>query len=924
MYPWTTPPTSWPAPPQPTTPSSMWLPQSAPIASTPRPTMTWPTTAPPSTSTPQPGYPIDPHQFSTNPPHMPGTTPSPVEHLFGQPSPLHPTWSSSTSFLPTASTTPPLSFASLATAPHAVPAPHLVPTTTTPLGPDTTTLHTAPPAFATPTAPTFPTTWPTAPTPSHAPTTPPTPLPGSPYPPRVLQSPPVATTTSTVPPAAPQYTAVKAAPKVRSEKKPDKPRRSAPKASSASLPAAPPAPASTPPPSIPSELATLGSTTQQLAESVRLIQAQQQMILDSQRLQEQRQQLLHQDIPPIGPTPPMPSPTSTPPTPLPPPAPKARPTEPAAPDHNTSSIPPAPIPLSSTSPSRRPRSRTRRSRSLRSPAHSHRRLPPHHRAERPRSPLPRHRSSTKHPKDRRTQSPCRRRSPPRRRSPTTHRRHRSNPPPRSRTPLRHPRGHEIILRPAARPSDPVFIPTPDVDDSWGNWNNSHYPEDHHRDTTRPRSPVGPPPSDPPSNPPVHATAPLGAVAFRLPDGDSETSDAAEAFSISQFDKNDIEINELLSAAEDPQRVRCLTELDRDHIVSLRTELDQPTKILFNNFVDEMFNQLAKPYRTINNDLIFIKASQATVMNIAKAFAQARLLDLSLARRTQAFYVEPENLLTITVPTGLPKKPIYRVEHAGTYLSYHKTSWESVAKILAEDCIRPASWPKNEAGIPTQYPCYGFFGMSSEIADIDDLPAYSVKLCTSQLYKIGKGQNPSGLLAICRSPKCMRAQSGGNDQIQRLCALQGIARGKDGATAMNSSCASVCYVASTHSVFQGLITRTPQDVRTSTVTAPSELPDNPPPDHGPPAPSTTATDIPAPSNPPPITHTRPATTHYETTDHTTPDHNRHYWSNNSTWHDSTHAHRGNYSSYREGRSRDQHREGYSRSRISAHDSSRSRW
>ena len=670
-------------------------------------------------------------------------------------------------------------------------------------------------------------------------------------------------------------------------------------------------------------MATLGSTTQQLAESVRLIQAQQQMILDSQRLQEQRQQLLHQEIPPIGPTP-MPSPTSTPPTPLPPPAPKARPTEPAAPDHNTSSIPPAPIPISSTSPSRRPRSRTRRSRSPRSPAHSHRRLPPLHHAERPRSPLPRHQSSTKHPKDRRTPSPYRRRSPPRRRSPTTHRRHRSSPPPRSRTPLRHPRGHEVILRPAARPSDPVFIPTPEVDDSWGNWNNSHYPEDHHRDTARPRSPVGPPPSDPPSNPPVHATAPLGAVAFRLPDGDSETSDAAEAFSISQFDKNDIEINELLSAAEDPQRVRCLTELDHDHIVSLRTELDQPTKILFNNFVDEMFNQLAKPYRTMNNDLIFIKASQATVMNIAKAFAQARLLDLSLARRTQAFYVEPENLLTITVPTGLPKKPIYRGEHSGTYLSYHETSWESVAKILAEDCIRPASWTKNEAGIPTQYPCYGFFGMSSEIADIDELPAYSVKLCTSQLYKIGKGQNPSGLLAICRSPKCMRAQSGGNDQIQRLCAIQGIARGKDGATAMNSSCASVCYVASTHSVFQGLITRTPQAVRTSTVTAPSELPDNPPPAHGPPAPSTTATDIPAPSNPPPITHTRPATTHYETTDHTTPDHNRHYWSNNSTWHDSTHYHRGNYSSYREGRSRDQHREGYSRSRTSAHDSSRSRW
>ena len=640
------------------------------MASTPRPPMTWPTTAPPPTSTPQPAFTIEPQQFVINSPHTSGTTPTPVEHLFGQPSALHPTWPSSTSPQQTASTMPPLSFASLATAPHAVPAPHLVHATTSPSSPDTTSLHTNLPVFATPMAPTFPTTWPTAPPPSNVPTTPPTPLPGSPYPPRVLQSPPLATTTSTIPPAAPQFTEVKAAPKVPSGKKLDKLRRSAAKASSASPPAAPPEPASTPPSSISAEVATLGSTTQQLVESVRLIQAQQQTILDSQRLHEQRQQLLHQDLPPIGSTPPTPSPTLTPPTPIPttmpPPAAKARPTEPTAPDHNTtSSIPPAPNPRSSTPPSRRPRSRTRRSRSLRSTTHSHRRPPPHRRADRPRSPLPRHRSSTKHPKDRRTPSPYRRRSPPRRHSPTGPRRHRSNPQPRSRTPLRHPQGHEVILRPAARPSDPNFIPTPDADDSWGDWNHSHYPTDHHRDSTRPRSPVGPPPPEPSSTPPTHVTAPLGAVAFRLPDGDSENSDAAEAFSISQFDKNDIEVSELNAAAADPHRVRCLTELDPNHTVPLRTVLDQPTKILFNNFVDEMFSQLAKPYRTMNDDLVFIKASQATVMNIARAFAQARLLDLNLARRTQAFYVEPENLLTITVPTGLPKKPIYRGEHAGT-------------------------------------------------------------------------------------------------------------------------------------------------------------------------------------------------------------------------------------------------------------------
>ena len=266
-------------------------------------------------------------------------------------------------------------------------------------------------------------------------------------------------------------------------------------------------------------------------------------------------------------------------------------------------------------------------------------------------------------------------------------------------------------------------------------------------------------------------------------------------------------------------------------------------------------------------------------------------------------MEPENLLTITVPTGLPKKPIYKGEHAGTYLSYHKTSWESVAKILTEDLIRPATWAKNEAGIPTQYPCYGFFGMSSEIADIEELSAYSVKLCTSQLYKIGKGQNPSGLLAICRSPKCMRAQSGGNDQIQRLCALQGIAKGKDGATAMNSSCASICYVVSTQSVFPKLITRTQPNPRTSTTVAPSEPPDDTPHDHGPLA--TTAS-------------------HHETTDHSTSGHRHRHWANNSTWDDSTHSHRDYSSTYRAARSRDHHRDGYSRHYTSTPGSYRHSW
>ena len=130
-----------------------------------------------------------------------------------------------------------------------------------------------------------------------------------------------------------------------------------------------------------------------------------------------------------------------------------------------------------------------------------------------------------------------------------------------------------------------------------------------------------------------------------------------------------------------------------------------------SFIDEMFTQLAKPYVT---EPIIMRLSTSVqvvphaVTNIARCFAQASLLDLSLARRTRGYFIEPENLLTITVPTGLPPKATFKGEFAGTFASYHKTSWESVAKILVENCVRPASWTKNEVGIPTQYPCYRFF------------------------------------------------------------------------------------------------------------------------------------------------------------------------------------------------------------------------
>ena len=859
MYSWTTPPTSWPAPPQPTNPSSTW-PQSSQTA-----------------------------------------------HLFGHPSPLHPTWSSSSSLVPSTSAPTSLPFAPVTSTPHAVPGPQLVPTMPTPVAPETAIVHTAPPTFTTPTAPTAPTTWHSAPAPSPTSTTPPTPLQSSPYPPHHLQPPPPIEA-STVPPDEPPLPAVKAAPRLRSDKKTDKPRRSAPKAPSHATPSAPTA---APSPSVPPELAALGSTTQQLAESVRLIQAQQQMILDSQHAQEQRQLLLHHDVPIPNPMPPTPLPTTAPPPiAMPPPAPKARPTEPDVPDPRITSAPATAPPHhlhAPSSPTRRPRSRTPRSRSRRPSVHSHHHQYSPRRAVRPRSPLPRFRSSTKHDKDRRTPSPYRRRSPPRRRSPVVPRRHRSHPRPRSKTPRHRSRGREVVLRPAARPSNPAYIPTPDADDTWGEWNNSHYTDNYHHNTTRPNSPTDPPPPEPSTNPPSHTTAPLGAVSFRVPDGDSENSEVTDAISISKFDTNDIDLSEMVEAANDPLRVRCLTELDPNHTVPLRQSLTPATLQLFNQFVDEMFQQLAQPYRTVNNQLIYIYLYQSKPSHRQEHCQGLCTIQLAGHRACKG-----------------AREP---ADHHGPHGIAQETdlSWRAHGHLpdlpqneLGNSCQNPrgrlhssGNLDKKRSRLPDPY---GFFGMSSEIADIDTLPGYAVKICTSQLYRIGKGQNPSGLLAICRSPKCIRALSGGNDQIQRLCNLAGIAKGKDNATAMNSSAASICYVASTHTVFPGLITHQ---------AAETNPPPEPPTDHARPVRPDPADDTPAPSNPPPD-DSRDTTSHHETTESASRDHARRPWHDNASWDHSTYSRRDRRSSHHEGHSRDQHREGQSRSRHSTHNYSRSRW
>ena len=119
---------------------------------------------------------------------------------------------------------------------------------------------------------------------------------------------------------------------------------------------------------------------------------------------------------------------------------------------------------------------------------------------------------------------------------------------------------------------------------------------------------------------------------------------------------------------------------------------------------------------------------------------------SWPKRTQGYFVEALNLLTITIPTGLLEKPTFRNDDSGTYAIYHRTDWSVVTKVLVENVIRPAGWSRNDENVPNQYPCFGFLGFSTETPSTKELIDRAVNNCTTGLPTDRQGP------ASCR-PDC---------------------------------------------------------------------------------------------------------------------------------------------------------------------------
>ena len=212
----------------------------------------------------------------------------------------------------------------------------------------------------------------------------------------------------------------------------------------------------------------------------------------------------------------------------------------------------------------------------------------------------------------------------------------------------------------------------------------------------------------------------------------------------------------------------------------------------------MYQALATLYTTRNHSKVYIKVPDSAIQNLALCFLKAGMLDIRLAEGTQGWFVEENRLLTLTLPTGFGLHPPFSNNDQSWYLCYHKTDWDTIPLILLDKMVRPASWGKDADGNPTQYPSYGFFGYAAQLQS-NSLHQEPIAITTNNLFKIGKGQLPCGILTILKGPTWQKFHAGGNDALQRACRWNGSCRGKEGFAAMHSAYASVQYITVTVSL-----------------------------------------------------------------------------------------------------------------------------
>ena len=151
------------------------------------------------------------------------------------------------------------------------------------------------------------------------------------------------------------------------------------------------------------------------------------------------------------------------------------------------------------------------------------------------------------------------------------------------------------------------------------------------------------------------------------------------------------------------------------------------------------------------------------------------------------------LFGLFVPTNFKARPPFDGNDSNVYHIIHGTTTKGASTILAEELIRPGDFTIHRDLGQCGYPSYGFYS-AGEVAVKTVRFSTNIEGLSRKILKIGKGTLPVQIAGIYTGRYTHSNQlAGGNEEVQRLCGKNGVARGKEKYTVARSESTTVIGV-----------------------------------------------------------------------------------------------------------------------------------
>ncbi len=179
------------------------------------------------------------------------------------------------------------------------------------------------------------------------------------------------------------------------------------------------------------------------------------------------------------------------------------------------------------------------------------------------------------------------------------------------------------------------------------------------------------------------------------------------------------------------------------------------------------------------------APQIVLDNMASIFAQSGKMEITQATGSYSFEVKSMQCYGLFVPTNFNRKPPFDGNDSNVYHIIHGTTNKGASTILAEELIRPGDCTIETLPF-VGTPPMGINYSAGEVAAKTIRFSSNIEELCRKILKIGKGTLPVQIAGIYTGRYAHNLQlAGGNEEVQRLCGKQGVARGKEKYTVARS-------------------------------------------------------------------------------------------------------------------------------------------